>query len=94
MWNWITGKLNCYSYKTILQLRLSEEWQLLGQQKLTEFRDSISCPSDKVVPGDFSDYLDLPQDVKTKVSTTITEPPPPPTPTIKIKFETEKYIWP
>jgi len=43
-----------------------KEIQVLGSQCLTELRDAISCSADMLVPGEFSDNPDLPQDIRAK----------------------------
>ena len=46
---------------------MSQEYHVLGSQPLTELRDKIVCRSDHMVPGEVSQFPDLPIDVTTKV---------------------------
>ena len=50
----------CFLY---LQIKISQEFQVLGSQKLTELRDKIACVADTVVVGEFSEKPNLPQDI-------------------------------
>ena len=53
---------------SIFQLRFSQEFQVLGSQRLSELRDKISCVSDTIVVGEFSEKPNLPQDIVSGVS--------------------------
>ena len=58
--------------QTIPHPLLSQEFQVLGCQLLTQLRDVIECPADDVIAGDFSQCPDLPTDLKAKVTRTMT----------------------
>ena len=53
--------------QTIPHPLLSQEFQVLGCQLLTQLRDLIDCPADDIIAGDFSQCPDLPTDLKAKV---------------------------
>jgi len=51
-------------------LLLDQEFQVLGQQKLTELRDKIICMADHIAVGEFSENPNQQPDILTKVNIT------------------------
>ena len=50
------------------QLKFAQEINVLSSQKLSELRDAIKCPADRVVVGEFSEKPQTSQDVTAAVS--------------------------
>ncbi|XP_076335950.1 proximal sequence element A Pbp49 isoform X1 [Tachypleus tridentatus] len=51
-------------YRGVESLLVDQEVAVLGQQKLTQLRDSIGCVSDIAVPGDFSENPNFPPELR------------------------------
>ncbi|GBL95754.1 snRNA-activating protein complex subunit 3 [Araneus ventricosus] len=55
-----------YNQARMPNFAIDQEFIVLGCQYLTELRDKIDCVSDKAIPGDYSDYPDLPPETTCK----------------------------
>ncbi|KAF8764257.1 snRNA-activating protein complex subunit 3 like protein [Argiope bruennichi] len=55
-----------YNYARFPNFSIDQEFIVLGCQYLTELRDKIDCISDRAIPGDYSDYPELPPETTCK----------------------------